>query len=229
MWLYYTHIDKKCWNEFKWLVPLHHVISSVELHWSAIVPCSPNCVPPLCQESKLLRINVHADSIPRRHVYHHLCSEPMWFSISPWCWYAKLRLYMLVHGLDMDWVRCGSGCNQSDVRTCARARFQHTGRRGNWTKTLKGPNCWPLICRQVPCFGTEIRDTSRHANKREQERETEWDVNEVPRALGNGPLWLQDWTAWVRLILLLGGGNCCPKLSAEVWALVTLPGGNFSW
>src|SRR5258708_26297384 len=94
---------------------------------------------------------------------------------------------------------------------------------------LKGPNCWPLICHQVPCFGTEIRDTPRCANEREREREMEWDMNEVPRALGNGLLWLQDWTAQVRLILLLGDGNCGPKLSAEVWDLVTSLGGNFLW
>ncbi len=59
--------------------------------------------------------------------------------------------------------------------------------------------------------------------------ETKWDVNEVPQALGNSPLWPWDWTAQVRLILLLGGGNSGPKLSAEVWDLVTSPGGNFLW
>src|SRR5258708_32189003 len=94
---------------------------------------------------------------------------------------------------------------------------------------LKGPNCWPLICCQVLHFSTEIRDTPQCANEREREREMERDVNEVPWALGNGPLWLQDWTACVRLILLLGGGNCGPKLSAEVWDLVSSPGGNFLW
>ncbi len=151
-----------------------------------------------------------------------------WVLICEWCWYAKPWLYMLAHGLDVSWVHCGLGCNQSDVHTCTQARFRHMGQRGNWTKTLKELNCWPLICHQVPCFGTEIHDTPQHANEREQEREMKQDMNEVPWALGNGLLWLWDWTAQVRLVLLLGGGNCSLKLSTEVWDLVTLPGGSFS-
>ncbi len=126
----------------------------------------------------------------------------------------------------MGWVHCGLGCNWSNICTRAWVRFRHTGQGGNWTRTLKGPNCWPLICHQVPCFGTEIHNTLWHTNKREWEGESKQDVNKVPWALGNSLLWPWDWTAWVRLSLLLGGGNCGPKLSAEVWDLVTLPSGN---